>query len=147
MKNLNLRNGVLGVLAVVGVASLLPSCSGSSSDLEFAKSSFQALCRGDKSAADAIDFEMFSSSGVNVGQMYLLLPESERKGFRDSFVAQFAASFQSVGGSSDQLTNWRVESEDSARTVVACDAPSGKEFAITVSKRDGHQKISSLTVR
>lgn len=135
---------VLAFPLLVSIALSLPGCVGVSSDLSLAKSTFEALCRGDRSAEEGIDFEVFSSFGTDVGETYRPFSEVARESFRGAFISQFAISFQEEGASADRFTNWRVENEDSDRMVVACDAPSGAVLMITVSKRDGRRKISSM---
>jgi len=127
--------------------AVLQGCSGggANADPEFAKTAFQSLARGDSSAEEVIDWETFQSMGQNVGMIYIAMPnDTEKANFRKSFIAQFSSSFQSTGASADGLKNWRVQSKDSARTIIAADTPNNTTLLITVSKRDGKQKISAL---
>jgi hypothetical protein len=122
----------------------------SSDDLNFARTAFLALVRGDNSAEDFIDWETFRVSDQNVGVMYLALPnDTERAGFRHGYLTQFSASFLRAAGTSsvDNFDNWRIASSDSVRYIVAVDAASGRTISITVSLRNGQRRIAALDVR
>ena len=114
-----------------------------SPEVEFAKATITSLVWGDDDVVDKIDFETLSQFGENIGVIYLQLPNDEKNAFRKSFVAQFAAGFQSTGASVENFKNWRVKSDDSTRTIVIADAPKGS-LKIIISKRNGNMKLSAL---
>lgn len=116
-------------------------------DIQFAERGFQALARGDSITEEMIDWERFQVIGDNVGIVYVMMPnEAAKASFRKSFLAQFSASFQNSGASADSLKNWRVKGQDSARTVIAADTQDNRVLLVTVSKRDGKQKLAALSV-
>ncbi|MBK1817579.1 hypothetical protein JIN84_18315 [Luteolibacter yonseiensis] len=115
-------------------------------DVTFARSAFESLARGDASVAEKIDWPVFTSIGENVGASYIALPSAiEKEKLVNAFITQFATSFRENGGSIDAFTNWRVTAHDSAHTEVAADSSSGI-LSITVSERDGVEKVSSLNM-
>jgi len=143
MKTIKILPGCLCLLIFV-----LLGCSTEKhkEDVEFAKTAVTTLHRGDSAVESLIDWEAFQMYGENVGMLYLMMPdEKEKSDFRRSFVAQFSTSFQSTGASADRIfTNWRIQDQDSARTIVAADRPDNTTLLVFVSKRDGKQRISGL---
>ena len=116
----------------------------SRAEMSFARSTFESLARGDTTVANAIDWETFNSMGQNVGETYVKLPsELEKKNLEQAFVTQFAASFRETGSSPESFTNWRVAYQDELKTEVAADSVGGT-LVITVTGRDGHNRVSSL---
>jgi hypothetical protein len=116
-------------------------------DLEFAQTAFQSLARGDFAAAEVIDWEAFQAMGINVGALYLSMPDDTQKAdFRKAFIAQCSLAFQGTGASADSLKNWQVQYQDSARTIVAADTLVKKVLLITISHKDEKQKISGIGV-
>ena len=140
MKNIHLA-------VLVSVPFLFASCkkADESADLDFAKSAFESLARGDTDAASKIDWETLTSMGVNVGAQYVKIPsETEKQDFRNAFVTQFSSSFRDSGGSVDSFVDWRVIFHDQNRTDVAADSPKGT-LNIAVTKRDSVERISALS--
>ncbi|MBV9470731.1 MAG: hypothetical protein JOZ57_15940 [Abitibacteriaceae bacterium] len=114
-------------------------------DVDFAKDAFTRLANGDTAAENLIDWETFTSLGVNVGAQYNALPnEAAKGGFRTGFITSFSKSFQATGARAESLTNWRIQSQEAAKTVVAADTPKNAVLLLTVAKRDGQQKITAL---
>jgi hypothetical protein len=115
-------------------------------DTGFARNTFEALARGDSKVADEIDWPVLTALGQNVGAIYTAQETPEKKGdFIEGFITQFATSFRESGGSVDGITNWRVQSHDRQRTVVVADAPKGS-LRMTVSERDGEERVSSIDI-
>ena len=134
-------------IVAAAVPLLLGSCRKSAeiADLNFAKSTFESLARGDTDAASKIDWETFTSMGVNVGAQYVKIPsETEKQDFRKAFVTQFSSSFRDSGGSVDSFVNWRVIYHDENRTDVAADSPKGT-LNIAVTERDSVSRVSALS--
>jgi hypothetical protein len=117
-------------------------------DPEFAKEVFNLLAQGDNAAADMIDWEHLSMTGIDAGALYRVIKdESARENFRKSFIDGYSNSFKKTGGSPAVLTNWREQSKDGTNTMVAADGPNGKVLMMTVAHIDGQQKVSSLDIK
>ncbi len=115
-------------------------------DVTFARSTFEALARGESSVATKIDWPVFTSIGDNVGAAYVALTTgAEKEKLINAFITQFASSFRESGGSIDGFTHWRVTAHDSARTEVAADSASGV-LTVIVAERDGAEKVSSINI-
>ena len=141
---------VIRLLSLLLLPLLLSHCEktaekiASKGDLTFAKSTFESLARGDSVAMENIDWPTLQSLGQNVGASYVQIPsETGKINFQKAFVAQFSASFREVGGSPDQFENWRVSYHDDLKTEVAADSAGGT-VTITVTERDGRERISGL---
>jgi hypothetical protein len=114
-------------------------------DVEFARDVFQRMSQGDISAGDLIDFDHLSLAGIDVsGQYRQLTTDSSRENFRSSFIKGYSKSFQSSGGNSDALTNWREQSKNAGKTVVVADSPNKRMILITVTRVDGQQYVSAI---
>lgn len=127
---------------------LLPACSSESDnpDVKFAKTTFFSMvnCSADEAL---IDWETFQGFSKDVGAAYRALPnDAEKAEFRKSFLIGFCASTPNLKANPESLTDWRVNSASPSETIVATDRPAGDVMLITVSKRDGKQKLSSLQV-
>lgn len=147
------------LLALVIAPFLLANCreSGTTStdlkteiatagDVTFAKSTFESLARGDSAVAEKIDWPTFTAMGDNVGASYVELTSGvEKQKLVTGFITGFASSFRDSGGSVEAFTNWRVSLHDKLRTEVAADSPGGV-MTITVSERDGVEKVSSINL-
>lgn len=115
-------------------------------DVSFARSTFEALARGESVAADKIDWSVFTSLGHNVGASYVALTsEVEKEKFVTGFITQFATSFRESGGKLEDFTNWRVMSHNALRTEVAADSPNG-DLTVIVSERDGRERVASIKI-
>ena len=113
-------------------------------DMTFAKSTFESLARGESGVADKIDWMTLQSLGQNVGVAYVqIASETDKINFQKAFVSQFSAAFREAGGSPDQFENWRVSYHDDLKTEVAADSAGGT-VTITVSERDGRERVSGL---
>lgn len=141
----------LCLLAVLSSCSHSGSAGSSSTsgvvktDVDFAKDVFTSLANGDTAVENLIDWETFTSLGINVASQYNAQPnEAAKGGFRTGFITSFSKSFQATGARAESLTNWRVQSQDATKTVVAADTPKGAVLLITVGKRDGQQKVTEL---
>ena len=157
-KNYWLAIGALALIVSVGCASnkTPESATGTTSAVpanttsavDFAKTNFTALTKGDKSVQMAIDWDNFKSSGIHIGELYAKMPdETQKSAFRKSFIESFSKSFKDSGTRASDVSNWRVETETPTQTVVIRTAKSGKTIAITVSKSGGQQKMSGLEIR
>lgn len=114
-------------------------------DVEFARDVFQRMAQGDTTVGELIDFEHLSVAGIDVGGQYRnLSSDTSREAFRSSFIKGYANSFKSSGGNGDVLTNWREQSKDAGKTVVAGDGPNKRSILITVTRVDGEQYVSAL---
>lgn len=115
-------------------------------DVSFARSTFEALARGETEVADKIDWPVFTSLGHNVGVSYVALTsEVEKEKFVTGFITQFATSFRESGGKLEDFANWRVMSQNALRTEVAADSPNG-DLTVIVSERDGKERVSSIRI-
>lgn len=118
------------------------------SDVDFARDVFRMMAEGDMAVEEMIDWEHLSVAGMETGSTYKALnSEASRENYRKSFIKGYSSSFKSSGGSVDVLSNWREQSKDSSRTIVAADWPEGKSLLVTVSHADGQQSVSALEIR
>lgn len=134
------------LLLTILLCPVLAGCSkdAPNGDLQFAQNAFPALAKGDANAESMIDFDNLRMAGMDVGKIYAGMPnETEKSAFRRSFITGFSSSFQGTGASADSFKNWRVQSADAAKTIVAVDGPKGG-ITLTVSHRDNQQRISGL---
>lgn len=138
--------GCAGNQTPTGATGAVPA--NKTSDVDFAKTNFTALTEGDTTMQTALDWDNFKSSGINVGEIYAKMPdETQKSAFRESFIAGFSKSFKDSGARASDVSNWRVETESPAQTVVIGTAASGKTIAITVGKSAGERKMSALEIR
>jgi hypothetical protein len=129
------------------VLASLPGCSRVSdkADVRFAKTLFLSMLNG-TAAESAIDWEVFHTDEEDVGAAYKALPnEEEKASFRKSFLIGFAASTPNLKANLAGVTSWRVKSATPSETTVAVDVKWGV-ISLTVSKRDGNQKLSAIRV-
>ena len=128
----------------------LQSCSSRESDnadVRFAKTTFFSMVNGSAAAETMIDWETFQAMGDDLGKDYRALPnDAEKVAARKSFLMGFAASTPNIKANPGGITHWRVKSESASETIVAADMQLGAVLLITVSKRDGTQKISSIEI-
>ena len=146
------------LLALLAIPFLFSQCNESATtagapteaavadDLAFARSAFESLARGDSSVAEKIDWPVFSSLGQNLGADYTALTSGvEKEKFANGYITQFAVNFRESGGTIEGFSNWRVVSSDALKTEVAADSANGV-LTVTVSERDGVDRISSINV-
>jgi hypothetical protein len=136
------------IISYLSLLLLLPGCEKmeAEGDVTFAKTTFEALVRGDSDVAGSIDWETLNSLGIPVGQQYVSFEnEADRTNFRKGFITQFSASFRESGGSMDSFSNWRVASHDGAHTEVAADSSTGT-LKLTVSQRNGAERLSAIEI-
>ena len=114
-------------------------------DVEFAKSAFNTLAKGDQSVADDIDWENFTAAGQNVGTSYKSFSdEPNRAAFRKAFITSFSKSFHATGASAESLTNWKTQHEGANESIVAGETLKKTHLLITVSKKDGIKKMVGI---
>jgi len=126
----------------------LPGCSSESdnADVRFAKTLLFSMVNG-TAAESAIDWEAFHTDEEDVGAAYKALPnEVEKASFRKSFLLGFAASTPNLKLNPEGVTRWRVQSATPSETIVAANTQKGVVMLLTVSKRDGNQKLSGLRI-
>jgi hypothetical protein len=118
-------------------------------DVDFAREAVEGLLGGDvAAAAEAFDWENLKVPGVpDAGEAYKEMPDEEnREGFRKEFIEEFSGSFKQSGASVSDLKNWREESREGERTIVAVDTATGKTMRVSVVRRDGRQLVSELSI-
>ncbi len=140
-------NQLIALACWILLASL-PGCSKESdnADIRFAKATFFSMVNG---TADerAIDWEIFRSPTDDLGAIYKALPnDTEKASFRKQFLSGFAGSTPNIKANPNGITNWRVQSENPPETIVAADMQKGVVLLITISKRDGKQKLSAMKI-
>ncbi len=117
-------------------------------DGDFARDAVGRLLDGDVSIEGAYDWENLKVPGGDVGEGYREMPdEDNRQALRKAFIEKFSASFKQSGASAASLTNWREQSKNAEMATVVADAPNGKSIAVSVSHKNGQQKISEIAVR
>ncbi|MCA1566313.1 MAG: hypothetical protein LC803_11875 [Acidobacteria bacterium] len=117
-------------------------------DVDFAREAVEGLFGGDVAVAYAFDWENLKVPGVaDAGEAYQEMPDDEnREGFRKEFIEEFSGSFKQSGASVGDLKNWREESREGERTIVAVDTATGKTMRVSVVRRDGRQLVSELSI-
>lgn len=141
-------NQVMAIGCWIMLATL-QGCSSESNnaDVRFAKVTFFAMVNG-TAAETALDWETFRAPNGDMGAIYRALPnDAERAEFRKSFLVGFSASTPNIKANPGGITHWGVNSENSSETIVAADMQDGATLLLTVSKRDGTQKISSMQIK
>lgn len=144
-----------GCLAMVAT---LQSCSksgdeaggdaGGNADVRFAKTAFFSMVNGSSEVETMIDWEAFQAMGDDLGKDYrALATDAEKIAARKSFLAGFSASVPNIKANPGAITNWRVQSETPSETIVAANMQLGPVLLLTVSKRDGKQKISAMQIK
>ncbi|HXD31615.1 MAG TPA: hypothetical protein VN643_10885 [Pyrinomonadaceae bacterium] len=149
-------------VSVLFLAACMPGCGGSTRqpakpppplkpDIEFARDTFLRLVKGDPAVEDMIDWETLKVFNSDPGSTYSYMPgESARAAFRKSFIQGFSQPFRNSGELPGWLTTegrWRIESKELSKTTVVADYPAGKVLVLTISLKDGWQKLSSITGR
>ena len=143
MKHFRILLAAVSSLAVTQCEKASNAAAGKA-DMTFAKSTFEALAKGDSAVKEKIDWDILNSMGQNVGAAYVQLPsETEKVNFQNAFVTQFANAFREAGGSPDKFENWRVSYHDDFKTEVAADSGGGT-VTITVTERGGKERVSGL---
>jgi hypothetical protein len=130
------------------VLASLPGCSKESdnADVRFAKTTFFSMVNGTADEA-AIDWEIFRAMGDDLGPEYrALATDAEKAAARKSFLLGFAGSTPNIKAHPERITNWRVKSETPSETVVAADMQQNARLVLTVSKRDGKQRLSAMQI-
>jgi hypothetical protein len=116
-------------------------------DVVFARETVEGLFGGDVGVADAFDWENLKVPGMDVGESYREMPEDENPDeVRKEFIDNFSESFKQSGASVGDLKNWREQSKEGERTIVAVDTTTGKTMHVTVVRRDGRQLVSDLSI-
>ena len=116
-------------------------------DVVFAREAVEGLLGGDVAVAEAFDWENLKVPGADAGAAYQEMPDDEnREEFQKGFVEKFSESFKQSGASVDDLKNWREQSKEGERTVVAVDTTTGKTMHVFVVRRDGRQLVSELSI-
>ena len=128
----------------VNVAGTRPA----KADVVFAREAVEGLLGGDAEAvADAFDWENLKVPGADAGEAYREMPDDEnRDEFRKGFIEKFSESFEQSGASVNDLKNWREQSKEDGRTVVAVDTTTGKTMRVFVVRRDGRQLVTELSI-
>ena len=117
------------------------------SDVDFAREAVEGLLAGDAAVAGAFDWENLKVPGAEAGEAYKEMPDDEnREEFRHVFIENFADSFEQSGASVSDLKNWREEARTGDVTTVAVDAATGKIMRVRVTRRDGRQLVSELSI-
>ena len=116
-------------------------------DVVFAREAVEGLLGGDASVAEAFDWENLKVPGAEAGAAYREMPDDEnREEFRQGFIEKFSESFKQSGASVDDLKNWREQSKEGERAIVAVDTTTGKTMRVIVVRREGRQLVSELSI-
>ena len=142
------RFGFLAVLFFGLALMLFPGCSqgttAGGTDLQFAETAFKTLISGDVAAESMLDFETLNVMGMDVGKMYVAVPDETNKAtFRKSYISGMGSSFKNSGINTRELKNWRLHSSDATKSVVATDWAQASLY-VTVTKRTGNPMISAI---
>jgi len=135
----------------VAILAAMPGCSpraSNNADVRFAKTAFFSMVNGSSDAQTMIDWENFRAIGDDVGKEYQALPsDAEKSKYRNDFIAGIALSTPAIKANPDGITNWRVQRETPLETVVAANMNGGAILTLTVSKRDGIQRLSAIDMK
>ncbi len=140
--------GAIFFAALLGVGGC-GSADTPENDIKFVRTAYGALLAGDSKAENYFDFERLTIDDDFFGGKYSQITDDDAKAnLRKQFVSTVSAAFLKSGVSADDFlsekNNWRVTSRDSSRSLVCFDGPKKNTITITVSKRDGKQRISIL---
>jgi hypothetical protein len=115
-------------------------------ETDFAREAIVLLVKGDPRVEEMIDWETFKTFGDDVGSKYWYIPgENGKAAFRKSFIGGYSAAFRERGETMEGLSNWRVQSKEESRTVVAADYSPSMTLVFTISLKDGRQKLSEIS--
>lgn len=117
-------------------------------DVDFAREAVEGLLAGDAAVVEDFDWENLKVPGAaDAGEAYREMPDDEnREEFQQGFVEKFSESFKQSGASVNDLKNWREQSKEGERTVIAVDTTTGKTMHVFVVRRDGRQLVSELAI-
>lgn len=142
--------------ALLVASFLLSACGRSSSpapvsnrtfasDTDFAREALTLLTNGDESVEGMLDWENFRVADEQVGAQYKSIPTDEGKaGFRKAFITSFSESFKATGASLDRVEKWQEAGKEGDNTKVAVSIPGAQGITLTVTHRDGHQRLAAI---
>ncbi len=108
------------ILSVLSLAIFLLGCDMvPASDVDFAKYVFTRMAKGSLGVEKYIGWESLKAVGVDVGGTYKKFNEKDKLGYRKAFLKNYSFSFRTAGGSLKYFHNWRIHSQDSAKTTIA----------------------------
>ncbi len=119
-----------------------------SAEIGFARGAFALLTEGQKAAEDNINWEVFTSLGIDVGSQYTLLTtDQDRSKFRENFVDEFSKSFKNNGGTTKDFTDWKIENKTDGTATVSARSTAGHLFLETVTEDDGYRLVSMKIIK
>jgi len=140
-------DGGAGVSRVGSAGGNSAAARPAKADVVFAREAVEGLLGGDASVAEAFDWENLKVPGADAGAAYQEMPDDEnREEFRQGFIEKFSESFKQSGASVDDLKNWREQSKEGERAIVAVDTTTGKTMRVIVVRREGRQLVSELSI-
>lgn len=119
-------------------------------ELQFAKTAYAKFMRGDQDVMAYIDYPIFTLNGHALFRDLLITALATKQGdsetivFMGGILTGIASARQKQNFSYDRLQGWRIQERDSAQTRVVADDPLGGGIKLTLSKRDGVLRISSI---
>lgn len=115
-------------------------------EVEFAREAFRRLVSGEAAAEEVFDWENLKTLGDDFGAEYRKEADDASKAeARKLFIEEFSASFKSNGGSPESFINWREESRQGDRTIVAADGAEGAKLLVTVARAGDRRKVVELS--
>ena len=131
---------MLGAVAVVAVVMRLTQ-----GEVGFCRETLGNLVNDRQSAQRQIDWEHLQAVGLDVGKTYTQLPdEPARAQYRKAFVDNFAMGFRRVEGNLAAFRNWRVQTRDGSRIVVAAEYEAKHKTLLFSLPAVGDKKIEAI---
>lgn len=137
-------NHKLKIIIFLLLVIFLSGCILEDSMVRFCRRTFAGLIQGNSALENNIDWGNFQAMEVNVGETYMLLPDSkERRDYKKAFFKSVAAGFRQTGGSYKLFVNWYVFDKDGDKVIVTADyKKTNKTIFFTVSKTPRPKLIS-----
>ena len=137
-----IRYGTLILTAIAVVAAVMRLTQG---EAGFCREVLRNLVNDRQSAQRQIDWEHLQAVGVDVGKTYTGLPDDQaRAQYRKAFIDNFAMGFRRVEGNLSAFRNWRVQTRDGNRIVVAADYEAKHKTLLFSLPAVGGKKIEAI---
>jgi len=126
----------IGILFISGCALM-------EDDVQFTRRIFNGLCSGNIGVANSIDWTTLVAMDVDVGKAYTVLSQQNKADYKKAFFYNFSFAFRASGGKASAFFNWRVNSKDADKTIIACDTAS-KVILFSITTKGGKRKLTAI---
>lgn len=132
------EENILGyaVLAFVVISVLVVFAQIKNQDINYCRSIFNGLIKGNYNVQKNIGWENLTAMGVNAGGVYSnAINDKEKTDYKKFFILNFSRGFRQTGGELKLFTNWRIYDRDMESITVAADYKKyNKTILFTLSK-------------